>query len=474
MNALKCPVATSTDDQVPLIIYLDFKSPYAYLAVEPTRKMLAEVGVVADWRPFVLDIPSYLGSAKLGKGGKVAEQNRSKEQWSGVKYAYFDCRRYANLKNMTVRGTVKIWNTDLPAVGWWWVKQQESLQQQCAPKSLMEKYIDAVYSPFWRREFDAEDIDSVERVLADVGANIDGFKDYAAGPGLQANAQFQSDAFESGIYGVPTYVLANKVLPNQGLPDEVLPSEDKGVPQKFFGREHLPLIRWYLQGQVGGRPDVAYEVGDDAQILADPELPTDSILPVYIDVKAPQSYLALAGTLAMAAKENIALDWRFFHGQPLRNPGVWIEGEDRGAMHRRIRGTYFGQDIQRYAPHALADLYVTERSSAPAFGLAWVKALAAQGQDVQVGGYVEAVLLRFWQQQEDIDSLAGVESVLLHLGVTTDGFFEFVDRAGLAAVELAATQAQELGVSVSPTYFIGTEPFQGRQHLPLLAARLRP
>ena len=325
-----------------------------------------------------------------------------------------------------------------------------------------------------RREFDAEDIDSVERVLADVGANIDGFKDYAAGPGLQANAQFQSDAFESGIYGVPTYVLANKVLPNQGLPDEVLPSEDKGVPQKFFGREHLPLIRWYLQGQVGGRPDVAYEVGDDVQILADPELPTDSILPVYIDVKAPQSYLALAGTLAMAAKENIALDWRFFHGQPLRNPGVWIEGEDRGAMHRRIRGTYVGQDIQRYAPHALADLYVTERSSAPAFGLAWVKALAAQGQDVQVGGYVEAVLLRFWQQQEDIDSLAGVESVLLHLGVTTDGFFEFVDRAGLAAVELAATQAQELGVSVSPTYFIGTEPFQGRQHLPLLAARLRP
>ena len=130
MNTLKCPVASSTDAQVPLIIYLDFRNPYSYRAVEPTRKMLAELGVVADWRPFVLDIGSYLGTAKLGKGGKVAEQSRSKEQWSGVKYAYFDCRRYANLKGMTVRGTVKIWNTDLPAVGWWWVKQQESLQQQ--------------------------------------------------------------------------------------------------------------------------------------------------------------------------------------------------------------------------------------------------------------------------------------------------------------------------------------------------------
>jgi len=52
----------------PLIIYIDLKSPYAYLSIDPTRKMLKELGVVADWRPFVLDIPSYLGSAKLGKG----------------------------------------------------------------------------------------------------------------------------------------------------------------------------------------------------------------------------------------------------------------------------------------------------------------------------------------------------------------------------------------------------------------------
>mgnify|MGYP006252401711 FL=1 len=83
------------DSAAPLIVYLDFKSPYAYLAVEPTRRMLAQQGAVADWRPFVLDIPSYLGSAKLGKSGEVKEQNRSTEQWSGVKYAYFDCRRYA-------------------------------------------------------------------------------------------------------------------------------------------------------------------------------------------------------------------------------------------------------------------------------------------------------------------------------------------------------------------------------------------
>ena len=465
MDTLVCPVATSTDAKVPVIIYLDFKSPYAYLAVEPTRKMLAELGVVADWRPFVLDIGSYLGTAKLGKGGKVAEQSRSKEQWSGVKYAYFDCRRYANLKGMTVRGTVKIWNTNLPAVGWWWVKQQESLQQQCASNSLMEKYIDAVYARFWRREFDAEDINAVEQVLIDVGANIEGFRDYAAGPGLHANAQFQMDAFDSGIYGVPTYI-----LPSKGSAG----AENSDAEQKFFGREHLPLLRWYLRGQVGERPDVAYELADDAQIMADPAATVDSALPVYIDVKAPQSYLALAGTRAMAEQQNIALDWHFFQGQPLRTPPVREEGEGRGAMHRRIRGTYMGQDIQRYAPHKLKDLYVTERSNAPALGLAWVKARALQDLSVRVDNYVEAILQRFWQHDQDIDSIASIEDVLNHLGVTLDGFAEFADSAGLAAVEAAAGQVQELGVAVSPTYFIGTEPFQGRQHLPLLAARMKP
>ena len=89
-------------------------------------------------------------------------------------------------------------------------------------------------------------------------------------------------------------------------------------------------------------------------------------LPVYIDVKAPQSYLALAGTRAMAERQNIALDWHFFQGQPLRHTClVWVDGEGRGAMHRRIRGTYVGQDIQRYAPHALKDLYVDRALQRP-------------------------------------------------------------------------------------------------------------
>ena len=222
----------------PLIVYIDFKSPYAYLAVEPTRKMLAQHDLVADWRPFVLDIQSYLGSAKLGKNGKVAEQSRSAEQWSGVKYAYFDCRRYANLRSLTVRGTVKIWNTDLPAIGMFWLKQQASLEEQCRSDSLLNRYIDAIYEPFWKREMDVEQLDAIEDVLSGIGADVTGFRAYAEGAGLDFNADFQHSAFEAGVYGVPTYVC--KML--------------GATTQRYFGREHLPRIAWHLTGEQGPAP----------------------------------------------------------------------------------------------------------------------------------------------------------------------------------------------------------------------------
>ena len=60
----------------PLIVYLDIKSPYAFIAKDPTYRMAEELGIQIDWRPLTLNIPSYLGSAKLaqpaGGGPRIA------------------------------------------------------------------------------------------------------------------------------------------------------------------------------------------------------------------------------------------------------------------------------------------------------------------------------------------------------------------------------------------------------------------
>ena len=428
----------------PLIVYIDFKSPYAYLAVEPTRKMLAQHDLVADWRPFVLDIQSYLGSAKLGKNGKVAEQSRSAEQWSGVKYAYFDCRRYANLRSLTVRGTVKIWNTDLPAIGMFWLKQQASLEEQCRPDSLLNRYIDAIYEPFWKREMDVEQLEVIEEVLSGIGADVTGFRAYAEGVGLDFNADFQHAAFEAGVYGVPTYVLQDAA---------------GATTQRYFGREHLPRIAWHLTGEQGPAPDIAYESGFDAGRAQ----PATKSLTVCVDFKSAGAYLAVQSTIAMARDAGIDLQWRIIHTPALREPIDPGAKPDRGTLHKYTRGRYVVDDLQRYAAHELDGLHDAQRSDFAGAGLLWV--IDKQGD---ADAYITAVFARFWLQRENIDSVAAIGEVLAGLDIEVTGFAEFVDAAGTAQAQTQREDMAGQGVTFSPTYLLDGEPFQGRQHLPLL------
>ncbi|MDP6979151.1 MAG: DsbA family protein [Myxococcota bacterium] len=208
-----------------LAVYIDLKSPYAYLAIEPTRDMARALGVEVDWRPFTLDIPSYLGSAKLDKKGKVAKSKRSPQQWKGVKYAYMDARRYANLTGKTVRGTIKIWDSSLAGIAMLWAKAQ-------GPEAY-DRFLDTVYPPFWNRELDIEDVAVFESVLKKAGLETIGFESYASGEGRALHDEVNTRAFDGGVFGVPTFLV-----------------EDEA----WFGREHLPRIAWLLSGKEGPAP----------------------------------------------------------------------------------------------------------------------------------------------------------------------------------------------------------------------------
>ena len=213
----------------PLAVYIDLKSPYAYLAIDPTRAMAAELGVPIDWRPFTLDIPSYLGSARLAKDGrKVERADRSATQWSGVKYAYMDARRYANLTGKTVRGTIKIWDSSLAGIAFLWARRQGV--------DALDRLLDVAYPIFWRRELDIEDRAALEEVLVRAEVQASGFGEFAEGQGRAEHDALNEAAFSAGVYGVPTYLVGDEA---------------------WFGREHLPRIAWLLSGRRGDAPDVA-------------------------------------------------------------------------------------------------------------------------------------------------------------------------------------------------------------------------
>ncbi len=198
-------------------VYTDYKSPYAYLAKDLAYELERDMPVRLDWLPYVLDIPSFLGSATLDANGRVVEEQRNAHQWRRVRYSYMDCRRQARKRGLVIRGPQKIWDSTLAAAGLLYAKRQG--------EAVLRHYNDMTFERFWKRELDIEDPAVIAAVLAEAGADIAALADYLAGEGPREVGQISRAAEEQGIFGVPTFVI-------------------DGEP--FWGREHLPDIREVL------------------------------------------------------------------------------------------------------------------------------------------------------------------------------------------------------------------------------------
>lgn len=196
-----------------ITVYTDYKSPYAYLAKDPTYDLAHDVPVQLVWRPYILDVPSYLGSARVDDTGTVLEENRNAHQWRRVRYSYMDCRRQARKRGLTIRGTQKIWDSTLAAAG--------MLFAQRAGDAVFRRYHDTVFERFWQRALDIENVAVVAAVLSDSG--VDGSMFPAEADALRTQVATISRAAEAdGVFGVPTFVFEGEI---------------------FWGREHLPDIR---------------------------------------------------------------------------------------------------------------------------------------------------------------------------------------------------------------------------------------
>jgi 2-hydroxychromene-2-carboxylate isomerase len=206
---------------VRLALYIDYKSPYAYLAKDPAYALARDTGVAIDWLPYTLDIPAYLGSATVDERGAVVEESRNAHQWRRVRYAYMDARREAARQGLTIRGPRKIFDSTLAGIGLLYAKRY----------GVFRPYNDVVFARFWTRDLDIEDRAAMTAVLRDAGADVSGFDAFVQGEGRAELRRIQDDAERAGVFGVPTFLL-----------------EGGGL---FWGREHLPRLREILTASAG-------------------------------------------------------------------------------------------------------------------------------------------------------------------------------------------------------------------------------
>ena len=183
----------------------DYKSPFAYLAKDPTYALEDEFDVAVEWRHFTLDIPSFLG----------AVETRNETEWRKVRYAYMDMRRWANKRGLTVKGPRRIYDSSPAAIG----------MQYAQDQNVFRPYNDRVFDRFWNHQLEVDDIVALTAVLDEVGADAAGFASYLASEGRRRHDAMRLETENLGIFGVPSFVLDGEI---------------------FWGYDRMDLLREHL------------------------------------------------------------------------------------------------------------------------------------------------------------------------------------------------------------------------------------
>ena len=90
----------------------------------------------------------------------------------------------------------------------------------------LHAFLDLAFERYWKVELDIEDRDAVAATLREVGvADLPEASD--------AFAALQDSIAAAGLFDAPAYLVDEEV---------------------FFGRAHLPMIRWMLEGGIGPGP----------------------------------------------------------------------------------------------------------------------------------------------------------------------------------------------------------------------------
>jgi len=185
-----------------LDLWLDLRSPYSFLAMEPAYALEKEFGVTFNLRPFALEIG---GAVNLNDPQAVARGLRK------IKYLYADARRFATPRGLTILGPKKIFDQKLAHLAWLY-----------ADKSGKGRtLVDLAYPRFFKRELDYEDRGAIDALLKESSVDPSGFQAFVAGEGPGELAAHQAEAEKQGVFAVPTFVVDGELFWGQDRIDFV-------------------------------------------------------------------------------------------------------------------------------------------------------------------------------------------------------------------------------------------------------------
>ena len=195
-----------------ITFYLDFISPYAYLAFEKLPLALQGLSYAADYRPILfaglLKHHGQLGPAEIAP----------KRDWT-----YRQVLWQAHSHGVPMQMPAAHPFNPLPLL---------RLALACGDSGLANRYVcETIFRHVWRGGADAADAQRLEALKQVLGPKRD-----IGGDDVKAELKANTDeAIARGLFGVPTYAVDDKL---------------------FWGFDALPMLRAYLEGD-------AWFAGDD-------------------------------------------------------------------------------------------------------------------------------------------------------------------------------------------------------------------
>jgi 2-hydroxychromene-2-carboxylate isomerase len=190
-------------------LYFDYKSPYAFLAMEPAFDLPERYDVELRWIPYLLRIK--------GKGERSIYS-----EWK-ARYSYMDARRWANRRGgFPIKGPQKVYDSTASLIGGLYAEGQ----------GFFRDYTQAVFFSFFKRELEIDLPEQIASLISELGYSGANYLDWSRHTGRARLEACVEEGHRDHIFGVPIFLFEEEV---------------------FWGHDRIPLLEERLSERGYGR-----------------------------------------------------------------------------------------------------------------------------------------------------------------------------------------------------------------------------
>ncbi len=209
-----------------LTVLLDVRHPLAALALLPTLDWVAASKLDpirdVDWLP--LSVPALKPPSPPGPPGSKNDRGVRHRRYRAQAIAR-EIESYGRAQGFLLHEPYRDGDAGAANRAWLWLRERQ--------RHRLGDYLRALFRGYWSLELDPADEEQVAALVSETGADGQGFRDWSAADAERAAARVADGLRDRGLFQVPGYLVEDEV---------------------FYGRQHLPMIRWILEGREGPVP----------------------------------------------------------------------------------------------------------------------------------------------------------------------------------------------------------------------------